>query len=1403
MEESAASVLSFLLRYPVLEETETPGTYTLNKPELDCVFEKIEKVTTEAEDVPVKSYTVGLVRGEPLEQQVIRQIALAGDAGASSLQICSELGIHTLIFRYSVKGLLAEGLIRTGMKTVAKTSMLCYFLADPKKVLSNMAGRRGADQPEMGMSKLTHLPSNIERMEVIYRVFQKHKLVSRPELRKLIRVDSGDDKFANIDSKTLTRLFTSFLKEGKLRKLIVKGSGDSLNGKSVEVYHLPSCSPEEIQAKVGLLTKSINRGVVTSEVGSYHMFLSQFYKRLKDPLPDSIISEESFTTQGVYHGTKTEFIQKFHLVLSVLIRRWPLSPAIHPDIMLELRDWWEYVLTIDPPKLQEDGTYEAIELVNLLPANFLVDYLTIRGTEFHNFKSFMESNDKHKFCVGQLPEKLIISVGHNIIHVLNGLGKVIELCGHVDLLKSGDKFDFSRKMILNFKFKLNDRLLLLDTKDSPIHRKVCRGYNIRRIDKRKKILVFDCTDVAGYMKYWCDAKDICLTGQINDTLSFSKNITYPARSLMQVLEVNGIATDQEESFYSSQGTLERLDCVYSELGPAGFQIRLFMNKRDNWLLKASFKQRGFMPETCLNNITRPQNNSSQNTKLTDEESDSDDYATEKVKQKRERMVPVKRFKRQISKDSSGSTEGKLNIKIKRAPMSIPRPSRKRKRPTTISDLTKRNKTTKKKKYHDEIDVNIISERIFERVKFAEEEDYFILKWSACLQTCGEPHNPTDTRNLMHASCPDLSADKTVESIKKRKSLLLDRPESMSRIIDMQVKAMAFRNIATPKIRTARELFDRQDEWLGDHFVIRNILPTSKTDLMATFTVECPSNESLHHLTVFLTEGYRNKTVRSFKTSRVNSIWSNPAITDTQRHIYRLLMLTVSNRDAAHNETSHRMLKALPSNRCSEMSEYMYKHQVIRKLKRQYGARGELLERQKVGVAAEAKQCLYSPFPDELLNSSDPELMESLFEIHYSELSPNLLITIFQGFWREEKKVIISGAIDPFIDCKKTDVKFQDAESEDAMFTKIHTKKNTFFSGISSLEEGSSLGFHLSEKHIAGRPSSKISNHSEEEKPDGYEDLLGFKDSSWPIPLKLFFSPNKPSQNIRWDHLNLDSGTLDQISKTDDKQISSVTSLSPYSLTVACNKALAGAKDDGSVLKMFSHFCELNKGTSYNLVDPGKKFLMLVLDSRDTGIVKSSLWNTLLPSASSDELSEILQICLNLELVLEVGYGETILIAKDHAVDWMLTLQPSAAIGDEHATKEEDDLEAYFPVTAKSWRKVNTDLDLPLIKDLTKSLVLFIYAFPGVCKQLIDKRYHAFLSPVESKQVLETLLISDILKRDMDTPAPASVFSPSFPQIRLDKEITCKSCFSVTEEGLSNFHNFFGQSDIDNDCDDKP
>ena len=1362
-----------------------------------------EKKEIESESEPEHAfYGDSMIPGEPIDCQILHFIASSGDEGCTSNDVVAHFGIDHLLFRTVARVIMGDERVERSSRVSKKTNQYVYKIKNAPKDNSVQDSLKEESEHEFS-DDVSHLSTNMERLKAIHRVFQKQKVLTRPEIRKFLRIEPVDPTFAQIDGKTLNRLLKTLCDKGKILHLVLKGSG--VNDKVLDMYYLVGCSKEELDKKVDIIKTRLERPQSHEAMeGISHVYLhAHGSKHFPDPIPESFVGFGDYVSPGVYHGPKMIFAQQFHLMLSVLVYRWPIVEVL-PRQHLNLKDWWEYVLKLDPLVPNENGEFEVADFINCFPIYFL-QYFNKKMT-YDSFFELMEHKIYSRRCIGQLSKQLLVDLSGNISHVCNSFAKTIEFLETMDLVEIKQKFDYTKKSLSGFKFCLRKTTLLLNTAYAPINKDAFKGYNIRRIHLPRRILAFNVSDDCGFFEFWDKAENICLSGTFHESAAFCQNISDPVKSLLQVFKDHGIPLDQTEQFYNSPGTVERLNAVYSELGPGGFLIKLRTNKQDHWCSSIKTSRKTFRPELAITNTLRTQDNLNVSNHSTERvDSDSDDYVIYKPRGKGHTRSLSKKIRKKEPKREAKvepkvqSMEKESKAKSKQPSLSnskfIPTSVRKRKLSVRDHSVAKRIR----KKYRDDIDLKINSIKTSERVKFTEMEDDVIITWSVCLKLFAQPHCPYESRNLLHNCCPKDAADKTEESTKKRRALLLDRPEVMSRVVDLQAKGTAFKEMTEPRIDKAMELFKRREEWATDLFVVRSILPASFADFIDRHEVKDFSAVAVNHLTVFLTEGYRNKRVLNFKECNVASIWENTEFSDYHKQIYNILLLAVGTQTPMHNEAAFKVIKSVNEVEMSKVSDYMYKHQILRRQKRRVTSDGNIAEAQRVAVNTEAVQCLYSPFPDDLL-SNPHDNHENPLEIHYSELNSKVVHNISQAHFKGNSKVIISGAIDPFIENKKFDVVLHNVDAEVAAFAEMHTKRNTFFSGLSTVEEGKTLGFQLSEKHITGRFNYKVHSPNEEDKVEGYEELLGMKESSWPLPLKIFIASTESSKSeFSWKSVDLENGKLS--SSNDSREVThySPTELNSYELNKACiqNMSLPQNTEKG---EQFAYFCQ--KNDLLELTIPGQYLLDQVFQSKQTGIIEKDLILKLISThkSSVEQVAEILNICTNLELVMRVGFVESIIVSKHYGASWLISVQcgsssesklPKKETEDNETshTKMESDFSKYFPLTAKPWRSVNSDINVPLLRDLTRSIVLFIYAYPGISKELIDRRYHTYLSPMNSKELLESLLYSEVIKRCWDKPPPPGLFSSTAPQIMMKQEITLSSCFTVTADGLDNFVGF--------------
>jgi hypothetical protein len=168
-----------------------------------------------------------------------------------------------------------------------------------------------------------------------------------------------------------------------------------------------------------------------------------------------------------------------------------------PQHLIDIRDWWEYVLTVNPLQAQKDNTYEVFDIVNYLPIYFVVQFFN-KGLVYDGFQDVMNDVKYKRCCVGQLPSNLAVTISNHILVIISGLAKSIEVLHYMGLVEIKCPFDYTKKRFSGFKFTPRVTALLLNTKDAPIHIHKLKGYNIRRIDNVDRIQVFDVHQKLSY-----------------------------------------------------------------------------------------------------------------------------------------------------------------------------------------------------------------------------------------------------------------------------------------------------------------------------------------------------------------------------------------------------------------------------------------------------------------------------------------------------------------------------------------------------------------------------------------------------------------------------------------------------------------------------------------------------------------------------------------------------------------------------------------------------------------------------------------------------------------------------------------------------------------------------------------
>ena len=170
------------------------------------------------------------------------------------------------------------------------------------------------------------------------------------------------------------------------------------------------------------------------------------------------------------------------------------------------------------------------------------------------------------------------------------------------------------------------------------------------------------------------------------------------------------------------------------------------------------------------------------------------------------------------------------------------------------------------------------------------------------------------------------------------------------------------------------------------------------------------------------------------------------------------------------------------------------------------------------------------------------------------------------------------------------------------------------------------------------------------------------------------------------------------------------------------------------VNLFTSFCRSCE--KENFINPGQELIAKVLNSREEGI-KTSVLVESISSASkltSAEVHMIITHCIDLDIILSVGFNEELLLGRQYSYDWVQGTSHTSRSRRDHSSnspqnepaqpnqhKIESDFSKYFPLPLKPWRTVTSDTNIELLTDLSKSLVLFIYTCPGASKDLIDRR----------------------------------------------------------------------------------
>eukprot|EP00116_Pleurobrachia_bachei_P000603 sb/3460865/ len=1417
--EEATKILttSFLSRYGRIDRDEE-GLFFVR----DGVFPKITKKEPdeEVEDLgtpPIEDFFAHHIPFEPTCVQFLHfAAAKAPPGGFSKSSANTYFGLEDLITRVILRMMMPNQITTGGYSDKNKTLEQLYVL---------VSDGYGDVQEEKVDSKQKHLVITSRRKEAISDIITSKGAATRSEIRQILREQGETRELSQIDGKTLNRIFGSLVKDGIVKMINVK-----VSGKELAIYHSPDASKEIIDMKLEVIRETVSRSKCGANYvieGLVTMFVSNLLK-FPDPIPESLFSEDSFTSDLVYKNPRARFLQEIHFVVSVIIRRWPVDEECLPEFLLVYLNWWQYMVEKAPPvPIQANGMYEVYDVMQFMPLKLVFHY-NYRHTTFEKMRTLLgDPAYAHRFCFGQLPRDYIKDLHDRQLHLLNSTAKsfdyALNLPGIIEV--PGFGFDINGKMVTNLKFRMRDRILVLDTSNAPVRKDVNRGYNIRKIRKPQVILSLPNLTYQDFIGYWNKVEEICRSLSFSELASFKAQISDPLRGLGEVLFQHDIKMEQPPEYYNNKGMKERLGEIYSELGPAGFNLRFFFHRVDSWEigrknpnkfghkpLQAALSMNRNVNTNCPYSRRRskdaPMSSDEQYTTLCRKRNFRKKSAVEKPKPSKEtkaKAKPVTEEKTEVgeaaaaNKDDVTKQDAAVNSdaeKDKPVKRKRKRPSKAKPKPLPVptvmlsgsegsdwemeGELPKKEKIkiaakrqpkkrqsfgaiklppTKKSKQEED------SYSTKSRAKFSEEEDEILILWMTCCTIFDKPIEGPVMRNLLHKHIPHLATDKTVHSVMGHHHRVLNKAHVTNRIVDLKSNARAFMDRCPELCKTMEDLFDQRAEWATSYLQVRTVLPQKVSEFKANNQVVNLALDGRTHITLFCDPKNRAKRPQ-FLDIPVKDIWSDPTVSERQKQIYSKIILSLLTDTTDHNEASFKMLTSYDQNELSHVYDYMKKNRMLRRNKAAAPLSAKSGKQKPFGFTYETQCSFFEPYNHDLLRVGDlarpPE--DPVDEIYYSTLTPRAVYDFFENLLSGCSKVIVSGSISPFIENKSFVEAFQNEETEDELYTSLHTKRNTFFSGIATLEEGRGYGFQLSEKHIGGRMNYKVYQPPESERMvDGYEELLGLKQSQWPVPLKIFSTRDTTNSSSFWSRVDLETGVLGK-RKQDNEIKGGVCELKRLDVSEACEANIVKGEPKENIVKLFEQACK-NLG-KFHLVAPGKRLLETIFASTTKGRTLEELM--MVGSPDRNITLEALQLCLDIEIVLKAGVTSIKYVSKKYGKHYLITMADDSVSmrggcrrGRSQSISEKDestastssaktadnpsdrvmesDFKKFFPLATKPWRSANSDISMSGLGSFLRSIILSIFHYPGITKALIDNRYHASLSPAQSTELLESLM----------------------------------------------------------------
>ena len=1281
------------------------------------------------------------LRDTDLMEQVYREIYRRGREGMSHYEGVEYFKCTNILVRYITKALRLDGRVNEIAGNASRNVEFRYVA--PEHDCENIPVNRN--------EKVTANPRTLYRTNVIKDLFQNpNTVLTRYQICKKVYDAVRGYGEAIPDHKSVKRILSALVADGFL--LEVKLEGVSKMYKDEIIYHKEECEKEYVKNKIKLITSSDIAQIDKLNMGIFLSCLSK-PEDFVNPIPDSVLSDEVYITHGYYFGPIAVFFEELHFCLSVLYFGWQNHESI-PDRFSHLSKWWEYVCSLKRVPKNENGFCEVKDILYYLPIEPYI-YCCTKNLRFIGLNKILADKRYKYLCMGQLPSEILTKIGKSSIAVINLTVRTIALLETLELVEFEDKnFDLTKRKFVGFGFRLVSRRIMLNTIGAPISKRSFRGFNLRRILLDDRIKVFEVSVFHEFIRFWDEAKKICLNGDMPGSKNATRNCREPPKSLEEYMRENDILTNEIASYYERSDVKEKLNGIYTELGPAGFQIQLNLHQYQSWRMLSNptlFKRKGIFVSGYCPKSTKPIPKQSSYS-----ESDEEDYVVindrSKVYSKTRKKVALAR-KRKIN--TSGNT---------RAP---------------------KKKCIARVRAKDEKDAEVNELRIANRTSFTEKEDMILLMISVCDDVTDGLKSSYAYRDLLHKYCPSHSLDKRALPCQKRVNLLLKRTGEIPAYVDYKQKSFLYAKKAFPDGTDLQTLMSHRDKWL--RLGVRCSISRDYENITKSHMVSLPEKLTGNFVRPYCWELSTRGKRRRHKILKVLPVWETQGLLlHEERKLYQLIQISISSKSYSDEaqKTAQTLFQQYPSELLNSVFNTMKYHNVISQRLKVTPFKFSI-SIPGLSFSNDASAAAFqSAFPS-IMKVRD--LRRTKTEIEYCTLQPGSIESFIQLMAVEKLgmrlgKVVISGCLRPLVDKHIYISLCQSQEKETEVFEEFHTKGATFFSGIHSLEQAKAVGFGVTDKHIKGRTVSI--NHKiaqDEASINCYEELLGINESSRVLPLKIF-ALNTGGNKFSWGKVSFKSGKM---TKNHHMTCSNgAVSISLQQLTQMRSKFLQSMeKSKETCIKLFENTC--NAIETFGGQSRWKGLLLIeeIYTVKKTGITFDSAVGILTSDTFSEQAARrLIELLMSLEIIVKVGFTKAILVAYFFSEEWQIL--PKASTHEDNADTDSEQFSEYFPLTIKSWRLPNGDINEEFLSKTLVSIVHYIYYAPGISMWRLNQRYHHFLTSENLKEIMEFLLNVNVVRTVLSRPPPSTLFSSTVPVIKIDPhKLDMDSCFRLTSSAM--------------------